>query len=59
MVEELKKISEQNQKLIESNQTVLEELNKMSKKVKGRVTPVSTLLSTYPLRRELKKVEQK
>jgi len=59
MVEELKKISEQNQKLIESNQSVLEELNKMSKRVKGRGTPVSTLLSAYPLRREFKKGEER
>ena len=56
VVEELKKVSEQNKKLIESNQSVLEELNKMSKRVKGG-TPVSTLLSTYPLRRNLRKVE--
>lgn len=57
MIEELKSISEQNKRLVESNQAVLEELNKMSKRLKGRGTPVSTLLSTYPLRRE-KKVEQ-
>ena len=61
MVEELKKISEQNKKLIESNQSVLEELNKMSRKIKSKGAagmPVSTLLSSYPLRRDLKKVEQ-
>ena len=61
MVEELKKLSEQNKKLIESNQSVLEELNKMSKKIKSKGAagmPVSTLLSNYPLRRGLKKVEQ-
>jgi len=62
MVEELKKISDQNKKLIESNQSVLEELNKMSKKIRSKGAadmPVSTLLSKYPLRKDLKKVEQK
>ncbi|NIM46690.1 MAG: hypothetical protein GTN40_00845 [Candidatus Aenigmarchaeota archaeon] len=61
MVEELKKISEQNKKLIESNQSVLEELDKMSKRVKSKGAagmPVSTLLSTYPLRKDIKKPEQ-
>lgn len=53
MVEELKKISEQNQKLVENNQALLEELNKMSKRVKGGI-PVSTLLSNYPLRKDVK-----
>ncbi len=53
MVDELKKVSEQNQKLVESNQMVLEELDKMSRKLKGG-TPVSSLLSSYPLRKDLK-----
>jgi methyl-accepting chemotaxis protein len=53
MIEELKKISDQNQKLIESNQAVLEEINRTSKRLKGG-TPVSSLLSTYPMRREVK-----
>jgi len=57
MIEELKNISEQNKKLIESNQSVLEELNKMSKRAKGGMR-VSTLLSNYPLRKNLKKIEQ-
>jgi len=58
MIEELKKISEQNKKLIESSHSVLEELDKLSKRLKARGTPVSTLLSTYPLRKDLKKAEQ-
>lgn len=53
ITDELKKISEQNQKLIESNQSVLEELDKASKRLKGG-TPISSLLSTYPLRRDIK-----
>lgn len=53
VVDELKKISEQNQKLIESNQNVMEELDRMSKRVKGGL-PVSTLLSNYPLRKDVK-----
>ena len=58
MVEELKKISDQNQRVIESNQIVLEELDKMNKRIKAKGTPVSTLLSTYPLRKDFEKAEQ-
>jgi len=53
MIEELKKITEQNQKLVESNQAVAEEINRANKRLKGG-TPVSSLLSTYPLRRDIK-----
>ena len=53
MIEELKKISDQNQKLVESNQAVIEEMNRANRRMKGG-TPVSSLLSTYPLRREIK-----
>jgi chromosome segregation ATPase len=53
VVDELKKISEQNQRLVESNQSVLEELDKMSKRVKGGL-PVSSLLSNYPLKRDMR-----
>ena len=53
MIDELKKISDQNQKLIENNQALLDELDKMSKRAKGGM-PVSTLLSTYPLRKDVK-----
>lgn len=57
IIDELKKISDQNQKLVESNQVVLDELNKMDRKLKGGM-PVSTLLSNYPLKKEVKRVEQ-
>lgn len=54
VVEELKKISEQNQRMVENNQSVMEELNKMSKRLKGSGMPVSTLLSSYPVKREIR-----
>jgi ABC-type transporter Mla subunit MlaD len=57
IIDELKKISDQNQKLVESNQVVLDELGKMDRKLKGGM-PVSTLLSNYPLKKEIRKVEQ-
>jgi methyl-accepting chemotaxis protein len=57
IIDELRKISDQNQKLVESNQVVLNELNKMDRKLKGGM-PVSTLLSNYPLKKEVRKVEQ-
>jgi soluble cytochrome b562 len=57
IIDELKKISDQNQKLVESNQVVLDELNKMDRKLKGGM-PVSTLLSNYPLKKEVKRFEQ-
>jgi soluble cytochrome b562 len=57
IIDELKKISDQNQKLVESNQVVLDELNKMDRKLKGGM-PVSTLLSNYPLKKDVRKVEQ-
>ena len=57
IIDELKKISDQNQKLVESNQVVLDELNKMDRKLKGGM-PVSTLLSNYPLKKEVKRIEQ-
>jgi len=57
IIDELKKISDQNQKLVESNQVVLDELNKMDRKLKGGM-PISTLLSNYPLKKEVKRVEQ-
>jgi len=57
IIDELKKISDQNQKLVESNQVVLDELNKMDRKLKGGM-PVSTLLSNYPLKKDIKRVEQ-
>ena len=57
IIDELRKISDQNQKLVESNQVVLDELNKMDRKLKGGM-PVSTLLSNYPLKKEVRKVEQ-
>jgi len=57
IIDELRKISDQNQKLVESNQVVLDELNKMDRKLKGGM-PVSTLLSNYPLKKEVKRVEQ-
>jgi hypothetical protein len=53
VVDELKKISDQNQKLVENNQTVMDELNKMSKRLKGGL-PVSTLLTNYPLKRDMR-----
>ncbi|OGI12203.1 hypothetical protein A3K64_02630 [Candidatus Micrarchaeota archaeon RBG_16_36_9] len=53
VIDELKKISDQNQKLIDSNQAVLEEINRTSKRLKGGI-PVSSLLSTYPLRKDIK-----
>ena len=56
VIDELKKISEQNQKLVESNQAFFEELEKTGKRAKGGM-PISTLLSTYPLRKEFKKDE--
>lgn len=57
IVDELKRVADQNQKLIETNQAVLEELGKMDKRLKGGGIPVSTLLSTYPLRKEDRKDE--
>jgi chromosome segregation ATPase len=51
VVDELKKISDQNQRLVESNENVMEELDKLSKRVKGGM-PVSSLLSSYPLKRD-------
>jgi len=57
IIDELRKISDQNQKLVESNQVVLDELSKMDRKLKGGM-PVSTLLSNYPLKKEIRKVEQ-
>ena len=57
MIDELKKISDQNQKLIENNQAILEEVDKASKRLKGGM-PVSTLLSTYPLRKDMKGEQQ-
>jgi len=57
IIDELRKISDQNQKLVESNQVVLDELSKMDRKLKGGM-PVSTLLSNYPLKKEVKRVEQ-
>jgi methyl-accepting chemotaxis protein len=53
VIDELKKISDQNQKLIESSQAALEEVNRANKRLKGG-TPVSSLLSAYPLRRDIK-----
>ena len=53
VVEELRKISEQNQKMVENNQAVMDELNKMSKRLKGGL-PVSTLLSNYPIKRDMR-----
>ena len=53
MIDELKKISEQNQKLVESNQAVIEEIDRANRRLRGG-TPVSSLLSTYPLRRDIK-----
>jgi methyl-accepting chemotaxis protein len=54
VVEELKKISEQNQKIVESNQSVSEELDRMRKRSSRSGLPVSTLLSNYPIRRDIR-----
>jgi len=58
MIEELKKITDQNQRLVDANQAVLEEIDKVNKRMKGTGTPISTLLSTYPLRKDVKVGQQ-
>lgn len=47
IVDELKKMSEQNQRIVENNQAVLESLDNINRKLKSG-TPVSQLLSAYP-----------
>ncbi len=51
----LTRLTEQNQKMVEGNQAILESLDTLSKKMRGGGTPVSSLMSNYPslkLRRE-------
>jgi len=57
LVDELKNLSQQNQKIIENNQALFDEIDKMSRRLKGGM-PVSTLLSTYPLKKEMKEGQQ-
>jgi hypothetical protein len=55
MNEYLEKMVDQNQKIMEGNQAMIEQLDNISRKIRGG-TPVSQLLSSYPgvkLRREV------
>lgn len=47
LTEYLQKMVDQNQKLLENNQAMIDQLDGISKKLKGG-TPVSQLLSSYP-----------
>jgi predicted RNase H-like nuclease (RuvC/YqgF family) len=47
LTEYLQKMVDQNQKLLENNQAMVDQLDNISKKLKGG-TPVSQLLSSYP-----------
>jgi hypothetical protein len=47
MTDYMQKMVEQNQRIVEGNQAMLDQLDSISRKLKGG-TPVSQLMSSYP-----------